>query len=81
MTRKTSLHLAPILMAAVFGLALPLLACGDSGDRKLSEQAKDALDLREHEGLKDAGEDVQDAVKDAGDAVGEEVDSLKQKAK
>ena len=56
---------------------LPLLACQSeekSEVEKLGDKAKDALDMREHEGLKDAGEDAKEAVEDAGDAVKEELD-------
>ena len=74
MTRKIALRL---LVASLLGLASPLLACPSkekSEVEKLTDQAKDALDVREHEKLKDAGEDVSDAVKDAGDAVKEETE-------
>jgi hypothetical protein len=74
MTRKIALRL---LAASLLGLASPLLACPSkekSEVEKLTDKAKDALDMREHEKLKDAGEDVSDAVKDAGDAVKEETD-------
>ena len=74
MTRKIALRL---LVASLLGLASPLLACPSkekSAVEKLTDKTKDALDMREHEKLKDAGEDVSDAVKDAGDAVKEEAD-------
>ena len=74
MTRKIASRL---LVAALLGLATPLLACPakeKSTVEKMTDSAKDALNVREHEKLKDAGEDVQDAVKDAGDAVKEETD-------
>ena len=73
MTRKIALRL---LVAALLGLTSPLLACPSkqkSEVEKLSDKAKDALNVREHEKLKDAGEDVSDAVKDAGAAVKDEV--------
>ncbi len=81
MTRKNSHQIAPILMTILLGLASPLLGCEKSGSEKVVDQAKDALDLREHEGLKDAGEDAQDAIEGAGSAIEEEVDALKEKAK
>ncbi len=81
MTRKISLRRVSVLSVALLGLGSPLLACGESGSEKLSDQAKDAFDVREHEALKDAGEDARDAVEDAGAAVKEEVESLKEKAK
>jgi len=74
MTRNIALRLASVLVAALLGLGSPLLACQreeKSEVGKLGDKAKDALDVREHEGLKDAGEDVKDAVKDAGEAVKE----------
>ena len=74
MTRKIALRL---LVAALLGLASPLLACPSkqkSEVEKLSDKAKDALDMREHEKLKDAGEDARDAVKDAATAVEEEAE-------
>ena len=67
MNRKIALRL---LVAALLGLASPLLACPakeKSGVEKLSDKAQDALNVREHEELKDAGEDARDAVKDAAD--------------
>jgi hypothetical protein len=80
MTRKIALALPWVLVAALLGLGSPLLAC-ERKEQSLSDKAKDALDMREHEKLKDAGEDARDAVKDAGDAVKEEAESAKEKAK
>jgi len=74
MTRKIALRL---LVATLLGLASPLMACPSkekSQVEKLSDKAKDALDMREHEKLRDAGEDARDAVKDAGNAVKEEAE-------
>jgi hypothetical protein len=74
MTRKIALRL---LVATLLGLASPLLACPSkekSEVEKLTDKAKDALDMREHEKLKDTGEDLRDAVNDAGDAVKEEAE-------
>jgi hypothetical protein len=84
MTRDIARRVASVLVVALLGLGSPLLACSrdeKSGAEKLGDKAKDALDVREHEGLKDAGEDVKDAVKDAGAAVKEEAESLKEKSK
>ena len=58
MTRKIALRL---VVAALLGLASPLLACPS---KEKSEVEK----------LKDAGEDVSDAVEDAGAAVKEEAE-------
>jgi hypothetical protein len=71
-------------MAALLGVGAPLLACQreeKSGVEEVGDKAKDALGMREHEKLKDAGEDVRDAAKDAGAAVKEEAEDLKEKAK
>jgi hypothetical protein len=71
MTRRIVQRL--VLVAALLGLASPLLGC-PAKEKSMTESAKDALDMREHEKLKDAGEDVGDAVEDAGDAVKDAVD-------
>lgn len=84
MTRKIAFRLASIPVAALIALGFPLLACereDKSGVEELADEAKDALDMREHEKLKDAGEDVKDAVEDAGAAVKDEAEELKEKAK
>lgn len=81
MIRRISSHAAPILTTLAFALAVPMLACEQKSDsEKLTEKAKDALDMREHEGLKDAGEDAQQAIEDAGSAIKEEAKELKEKA-
>lgn len=77
MTRKLPFRLASVLVVALIGLAFPLVACEreeKSGVEKLGDKAKDALDVREHEGLKDAGEDVKDAVKDEAEALKKKAD-------
>jgi hypothetical protein len=84
MTRKIALRLASVPVVALLGLGSPLLACQreeKSGVEKLGDKAKDALDAREHEKLKDTGEDAKDAVKDTGAALKEEAESLKEEAK
>ena len=84
MTRKVALRLGWVPVAALIGLGSPLLACQreeKSGVEKVGDKAKDALDMREHEKLKDAAEDAKDAAKDAGEAVKDEAESLKEKAK
>jgi len=83
MTRKFAFRPVSFLVAALIGLSTPLLACQreeKSEVEKLGDKTKDALDMREHEGLKDAGEDAKDALKDAGDAVEDEAEALKKKA-
>lgn len=59
-------------MAALLGLGSPLLACqreDKSGVEELGDRAMDALGMREHEKMKDAGA-----------ALKEEAESLKEKA-
>jgi hypothetical protein len=63
-------------------LALTLLAYGCAKEEKgpidsAVDKTKDALDVRDHEKLKDAGEDVKDAVKDAKEGVKDAVDGKK----
>jgi hypothetical protein len=76
MTRNIAIRL---VVVALLGFAAPLMACPSkekSPVEKLSESAQDALNMREHEKLKDAGEDAQDAVEGAGAAVKEEAESV-----
>ena len=77
MTRKHAFRLASVLVVALVGTGLPLLACEreeESAVEQLGEKAEDALDMREHEELKDAGEEAKDALEDAGEAVKEEAE-------
>lgn len=69
---KTS-ALAAVLFAA---LGLSLAACEKKAEtplEKVTNEVKDGLDMRPHEKMKDAAEDVGDAMKDAGAAIKEEV--------
>ena len=75
MTRKTALSLVSVAMAALLGLGAPLLACEKrekSRAEKVEDKAKDAVGMREHEKLKDAGENAKDALEDARDAAKDE---------
>ena len=57
------------------GLGLGLSACGKKDEGpidKTAEQVKDGLDMREHEKLKDAGENMKDAAEDAKEGIKEE---------
>ena len=60
-------------MLIVAVLASVLFAAGcqkkESTVDKAIDSTKDALDIREHEKLKDAGEDAKDAVHDAAEGV------------
>ncbi len=58
-------------VAALLALSVGISAC-DKHDSP-SEAVKDGLDMRKHEGLKDAGEDISDAARDAKKEVKEEV--------
>ena len=75
MTYKNAFRL--VVVAGLLGLTTPLLGCPSkekSTAEKLSDSAQDALNMRENEKLKDAGENVEDAVDDAGEAVKDAVD-------
>jgi hypothetical protein len=67
-----SLTMKPLMLAALLGMGLSLAACGKQEEptplQKAEEGVKDALDMREHEELKDAAEDAEDAMEDMGDA-------------
>ncbi|MGH8315956.1 MAG: hypothetical protein ACRETU_12495 [Steroidobacterales bacterium] len=63
------------LLAASLAVAAMLGGCAKEPDNavdKAVENTKDALDMRDHEKLKDAGEEAKDAVKDAADGVKDE---------
>jgi len=66
------MKMAGILIAVLLSTTLMVAGC----DKQQSpvEGAKDALDLREHEKLKDAGEDAAEAVENAVEGIKEEVD-------
>ena len=57
-------------------LVLSVAGCGkeETPVDKALEGTKDALDMREHEKLKDAGEDAKDAIDNAVEAVKDETD-------
>lgn len=66
---------ASCLALLVLALTLSLVGCDrhDTPVEGAVDGAKDALDMREHEKLKDAGEDAADAVDNAVDGVKDEV--------
>ena len=80
MIRKSSRSVMPMLAVVLLGLSIPLVGCEKADSEKLTDKAKDALDMRDHEKLRDAGEDVRDALEDAGAAIKDEVEGLKKKA-
>jgi hypothetical protein len=72
------------LFAAALSLTFALAACEKEKDNPVEtavENTKDALNIRDHEKLKDAAEEAKDAVKDAGaaakDAVKDAADGVK----
>lgn len=69
-----------ILMAAVLGCGLVLSACGkdESPVGNATESVKDALNLREHEKLKDAGEDMKSAMDNVGEAAKDKAEDVKE---
>ena len=69
MLRKLS---SILVLAATFGLALPLLGC-PAKEKSLSEKVGDAADSV-GDAAADAGDAVSDAADDAGDAVKDAVD-------
>jgi hypothetical protein len=73
-------NLGLALLVATLGLGAGLSGCEKHDDpgEKASESVKDALNMRDNEKLKDAGEDMKDAAKDAGDAVKEKAEDVKE---
>lgn len=63
-----------LLAVATIALALPMLGCdrNDTPAEQAIEGTKDALDMREHEKLKDAGEDAADAMENAAEGIRDE---------
>lgn len=65
----------PSLLAVVW-VAAALVAVGcdrnDTPAERAVDGAQDALDMREHEKLKDAGEDAADAVENAAEGIRDE---------
>jgi hypothetical protein len=64
------------LKLLVLAMALAVVGCdrNQPTTEGAVEGAKDALDMREHEKLKDAGEDAVDAVENAAEGVKDEVE-------
>lgn len=73
---------AKTLVVVALAAAGALAACGkeETPVDKAVDKVGDALDMREHEKLKDAGENVGQAVEDAGEAVKDEAQDLKEEA-
>lgn len=64
-----------VLKLVVLALTLAIVGCDRQPTTEGAvEGAKDALDMREHEKLKDAGEDAADAVENAAEGVKDEVE-------
>lgn len=66
--------LPKLFAAALMAYALTLVGCdrNDTPTERAIEGTKDALDMREHEKLQDAGEDAADAIENAAEGVREE---------
>lgn len=75
----------PFSIVVILGLsaALAVSACseqeGETAGERVMEGAKDALNLREHEAIKDAMEDLKSAAEHAAEAAEEEAEALKKK--
>ena len=69
--KVTGLFALTVLMIALLGVG-----CGkeETPVEKAVEGTKDALDVREHEKLKDAGEDAMDAIDNAAEGIKAETD-------
>ncbi len=66
---------AALLVMVTLGLGL--VGCEKKAEtpvEKATESVKDALDMRENEKLKDAGENLQDAAQDAAEATKDAVE-------
>jgi len=66
---------AALLTALLIGASISLAACNKKEDtpmEKASDSVGDALNMRDHEKLKDAGEDAKDAAKNTMEGVKEE---------
>ncbi len=70
-----------ILLTLLIGAGVGMAACGkeESALDKAKDSVGDALNLREHEKLKDAAEDAKAAVQDAAAGVKEEVKKATEK--
>jgi len=68
------MRITAFLTATVFVAGLAIAGCQDNKTPAASaiESTKDGLDMREHEKLKDAGEDMKDAIDNAAEGVKDE---------
>lgn len=68
------MKLTPLFVTILLVAGLPMAGCQDNKTPAASavESTKDALDMREHEKLKDAGEDMKDAIDNAAEGVKDE---------
>jgi len=58
-------------------LLVAIPGCGETPNANQADGIKDAFDARSHEGIRDAGEDLDDAVKDAGKGIKNVGENLK----
>lgn len=65
---------AALLAALMIGASVSMVACGkeQTPADKAADKVGDALDMRDHEKLKDAGEDAKDAAHDAAQGMKDE---------
>lgn len=76
--------LRALLVATAMGLGFGVAACKKDEPptpmEKAEENVKDALDMRDNEKMKDAGEDAKSAMENAGEAVEEKAEAMKDAA-
>lgn len=72
---------AALLAALMMGASLSMAACGkeQTPAEKAADSVGDALNMRDHEKLKDAGEDAKDAAHDAAQGVKDEANKAMDK--
>lgn len=73
-------HVNSIFLAALLCVGLGVSACGkeESAVESTTESVKDALDVREHEKIKDAAEDMKSAMDNVGEAAKEKAEDVKE---
>ena len=78
---KSSNTTRVVLLAAMLGLTTGFVGCKkqeESPVEKIQDGVGDALNTRDNEKLKDAGEDAKDAMNNAGEAVQEKAEETKE---
>lgn len=70
-----------VLIAAMLGLSAGFVGCKKQEEtpiEKMQDGIGDALNTRDNEELKDAGEDAKDAMENAGDAIEQKAEDTKE---